>query len=125
PPRARPLLSTLTAAALLVGTPHVLAAGPDVAADAPPEDVVAALAARSDAAELRERDLEDRRAERDRVRLGIGFAAAATPTFGFEQDLADPADPGAWDAGFLAEATLTYRYDTVATLDAELRVERA
>jgi hypothetical protein len=125
PPRARKILSRLTAAALLVGAPHVLAAGPDPAAEPPPADVVAALSARSEAAELRARDLDDRREERDRGRRGIGFAASATPTLGFEQDLADPADPGAWDAGFLVEATLTYRYDTVAALDAELRVERA
>lgn len=125
PPRARPLLRTLTAAALLVGAPPVLATGPDAAAEPPPEDVMAALAARSEAAELRARDLDDRREERDRVRLGLGFAATATPTLGFEQDLADPGDPGAWDAGFVVEATLTYRYDTVAALDAELRVEQA
>ncbi|MFO7545569.1 MAG: hypothetical protein R6W77_08755 [Trueperaceae bacterium] len=125
--RAGPLLSTLIAAALLAGMSHGLAAGPgpDAAADATPEDVLAALTARSEASELRARDLEDRREERDRARRGIGFAAAATPTLGFEQDLADPDDPGAWDAGFLVEAALTYRHDVVAALDAELHVERA
>ncbi len=125
--RAGPWLRTFTAASLLVVAAHGHAdgAGTAAAADEVPADILAALAARSPASVQRARDLEDRRIERDRVVRGVGFAASAKPTLDLEQDLSDPNDHGTWDADLLLEATFTYRYDAVATLDAEVRLERA
>lgn len=124
-PRPIPLAGTLLVVCLQ--TPAGLAS--DALSSAPngamPPDVRAALAARSDAAELRARDLDDRVSERERLRRGLLYAVAVTPSLDADQDLRDPSDVVTFEPDLLVDAHVTYRYDSVARLAADAGVERA
>jgi len=123
---ARHAATAIVAASLLAPSGLASAGLSPPADDAPlPADVAAALTARSHAADLRARELAYRREERDRVLAGWHYGASVTPSLDAERDLTDPAGPITWEPDVALDASVTYRYDRVARLDADMAVERA
>ena len=88
-------------------------------------DVALALAATSDAVNVRTATLAAARTALVRAKAGFGVVAELEPSLEFERDLADPSDQGAWASDIDLSVSATYSRDAQAVARANLGVTNA